>query len=46
MKPECYHAPCMWSADGCCRCSYDMDCYKHWLEHMMKSKERTKDEGT
>lgn len=33
-KPECYHAICMWSADSCCKCKYDMDCYHKWLEHM------------
>ena len=35
-KPECYHAVCMWSADGCCNCKYDMDCYEHWLEYMRR----------
>ena len=41
MKPECYHAVCMCSADACSGCEYDMDCYRHWLEYMMKSKEDT-----
>lgn len=40
MKPECYHAVCMYSADGCCKCPHDMDCYEHWLEYMMKTKEK------
>jgi hypothetical protein len=35
-KPECYHAVCMWSADSCSKCKYDMDCYHKWLEHMLK----------
>ena len=34
MKPECYHAVRMYSADGCCKC------YEHWLEYMMKTKEK------
>ena len=38
-KPECYHATCMWSADSCCKCEYDMDCYHKWLEHMRRNKD-------
>ena len=38
----CYHAPCMWSADACCKCSYDM---AYWLEHMLKKKEENKNDG-
>lgn len=36
---ECYHAVCQWSADACCRCKYDMDCYRHFLEHMLRGKD-------
>ena len=37
-KPICYKAPCQWSADSCCKCQYDMECYKKFLEFMMKNK--------
>lgn len=37
-KPECYHAVIQWSADACRTCEYDMDCYKHFLTYMRRSK--------
>ena len=38
-KPSCYKAPCQWSADACCTCQYDMECYRKFLDYMMKGKE-------
>lgn len=40
MKPECFTLYIMYSADGCCEYPYDMDCYEHWLEYMLKTKEK------
>lgn len=37
---ECYHSVCQYSADGCSRCKYEMDCYNHFLNHMMKKKDK------
>lgn len=36
MKPECYHAPCQWSADACAGCPYDMDCYERFDSTLFK----------
>ena len=33
-KPECYHAICQYSADGCSKCEYSGDCHLHFLTHM------------
>ena len=40
MKPECYHAACMYSADGCAGCSHELDCYEHFLNYMTKENEK------
>ncbi len=37
---ECYHSVCQYSADECSRCKYEMDCYNHFLNHMMKKKDK------
>ena len=37
---SCYHAPVQYSADGCDRCKYEMDCYKHFLNYMTRKKEK------
>ena len=38
-KPECYHAVCMYSCDARSSYKYDMDCYEHFLNFMLKNKQ-------
>ncbi len=38
-KPECYYAVCMYSCDVCSNCKHDLDCYKHFLNFMLKNKQ-------
>lgn len=35
---ECYHAVCQYSADACNGCEHEMDCYHHFLKHMLRGK--------
>ena len=35
---ECYHAICQYSSDGCSGCKHEMDCYNHFLNHMLRGK--------
>ena len=42
---ECYHAICQYSADACNRCEYEMDCYKHFLSHMMRDQNKNKEDA-
>lgn len=32
---ECYHAVCQYSADACSGCEHEMDCYHHFLKHIL-----------
>lgn len=37
---ECYHAVCQYSSDECSGCKYEMDCYNHFLNYMLKGEEK------
>ena len=43
-KPECYHAICQYSSDGCSKCEYSGDCHLHFLTHMfIRGEEKSND---
>lgn len=42
---ECYHAVCQYSADACSGCEHEMDCYHHFLKHMLRGRRMNKFEA-